>query len=170
MFLFSPTFDWSFCHLPRFNWGYSTLPKCSYFTQMFLILPKTLLKFFSWPKFHDGCWNYHDSSSLKDSVYFAIRGKKEWPLFWPLFCPWFGYYFGSVWGIDTTSLHVNVAVYFAQILKMFARIMANFSALGMRPQPLHPNAVRLCLLILNIWRILNQFLVVWGEKNWERCR
>jgi len=26
---------------------------------MFLILPKTLLKFFSWPKFDEGCWNYH---------------------------------------------------------------------------------------------------------------
>jgi len=38
---------------------------------------------------------------------------------------------------------VNVAVYFAQILKIFARIMANFSALGMRPHPLHPHAVRL---------------------------
>jgi len=25
---------------------------------MFLILPKTLLKFFSWPKFDEGCWNY----------------------------------------------------------------------------------------------------------------
>jgi len=28
---------------------------------------------------------------------------------------------------------VNVAVYFAQILKIFAQIMAKFSALGMRP-------------------------------------
>jgi len=27
-------------------------------------------------------------------------------------------------------LHVNVAVYFAQMMKMFARIMANFSAFG----------------------------------------
>jgi len=26
---------------------------------MFLILPKTLLKFFSWPKFDEGCWNCH---------------------------------------------------------------------------------------------------------------
>jgi len=46
------------------------------------------------------------------SVYFAIEGKKEWP-FWPLFWRSFGYYFASVWKIDTTSLHVNVAVYFA---------------------------------------------------------
>jgi len=39
-----------------------------------------------------------------------------------------------------------MAVYFAQILKNFARIMANFSGLGMRPYPLHPHAVRLCTL------------------------
>jgi len=55
----STTFDWSFSHLPRFNWGCWTLPKCSDFTQMFLILPKILSKFFSWPKFDEGCWNYH---------------------------------------------------------------------------------------------------------------
>jgi len=29
------------------------------FTQIFLILPKTLLKFFIWPKFDASCWNYH---------------------------------------------------------------------------------------------------------------
>jgi len=33
---------------------------------------------------------------------------------------------------------VIVAVYFAQILKIFAQIMANFSALRMQPHPLHP--------------------------------
>jgi len=60
-----------------------------------------------------------------------------------LFCRWFGCYFASFWKIDTTSLHVNVAVYFAQIFKIFARIKANFSALGMRPHPLRPHAVRL---------------------------
>jgi len=46
--------------------------------------------------------------------------------------------------------HVNTAVYFAQILKIFARIMANFSALGMRPHPVHPHAVRLCFHLLQI--------------------
>jgi len=40
-------------------------------------------------------------------------------------------------------LHVNVTILLAQILKIFARIMANFSALGMQPHPLHPHAVRL---------------------------
>jgi len=40
------------------------------------------------------------------------------PLIWLLFC--------LSWKIDATSLHVNVAVHFAQILKIFARIMANF--------------------------------------------
>jgi len=34
----------------------------------------------------------HDSSSLKDSVYFAIRGKKEWQNIPRLFCR-FGHYF-----------------------------------------------------------------------------
>jgi len=58
-FCFHPKFDWSFSHLPKFNWNCCTLYKCSYFTQMFLILPKTLLTFFSWPKFDEGCWNYH---------------------------------------------------------------------------------------------------------------
>jgi len=38
---------------------------------------------------------------------------------------------------------VNVAAYFAHILKVFAQIMANFSALRMRPHPLHPHAIRL---------------------------
>jgi len=26
---------------------------------MLIILPKPLLKFFSWPKFDEGCWNFH---------------------------------------------------------------------------------------------------------------
>jgi len=86
MFLFSPKFDWSFSRLPRFNWGYWTLRKCSYFTQMFLILPKTLLKFL-W--FAQISWRLlelpHDSNSLKGSVYFAIRGKKEWQKVWEYF-------------------------------------------------------------------------------------
>jgi len=57
---------------------------------------------------------------LLGSVYFAVRGKKEWQNSLRLFCRWFGYYFASIRKIDTTSLHVNVAVYFAQILKTFA--------------------------------------------------
>jgi len=55
----SPKFEWNFSHLPRFNWSCCTLPNCSYFTQIFLILPKTWRKFFSWPEFDEGCWNYH---------------------------------------------------------------------------------------------------------------
>jgi len=46
-------------------------------------------------------------------------------------------------------LHVDVAVYFAQILKFFARIMVNFSVLGMRP---HPHVVRLCSWIYWVLR------------------
>ena len=37
---------------------------------------------------------------------------------------------------------MNIAAHFAQMLKCFARIMVNFSALGMQ---LHPHAIRLCL-------------------------
>jgi len=40
-------------------------------------------------------------------------------------------------------LYVNVAAHFAQMLKIFAQIMANFSALGMWRYPLHPHAVHL---------------------------
>jgi len=32
--------------------------KCSQFTQMFLILPKTRMKFFNWPKFDEGFCNF----------------------------------------------------------------------------------------------------------------
>ena len=105
MFLFSPKFDWSFSHLSIFNWGCRTLPKCSYFNQMFIILPKMFLKFFSWPKFGEGCWNYHmiPVDSRACSVYFAIRGKNGILPFWPLFFCWIGY-FASVWKTDTTLL------------------------------------------------------------------
>ena len=119
-------------------------------------------------------WLPHDSSSLKGSIYLVIRGKKEWQNslrlgfqnlggkkktsskkktilpFWPLFCRWFGYYFASVRKMDTTSLHVNVAASFAQILKIFDQIMVNFSALGMQPHPLHPHVVRLWLVHMGI--------------------
>jgi len=79
----------------------------------------------------------HDSSSLNGSVYFAIKAKKNCkivsdyfsvlasilPLIWPLFF--------LCWENRLTHLHVNVAVCFAQMFKIFAQIMANFSALGM---------------------------------------
>ena len=99
MFLFSPKFDWSFSHLPKFNWSCCTLPKCSYFTQMFLILPKTLLKFFSWPKFDEGCWNHHMIPVHSRVVSILPSGKKR--PFWRLFFRWFGYYFALVWKIDS---------------------------------------------------------------------
>jgi len=104
MFLFSPKFDWSFCHLPRFNWNCWTLPKCSYFTQTFLLLPKTVLKFFSWPKFDEGCWNYHMIPVNSRTVFILPSGAKKNGPFWPLFCRWSGYYFILVCKIDTISL------------------------------------------------------------------
>jgi len=44
---------------------------------MLLTLPKTLLKFFSWPKFDEGCWNYH-MIQFTPGVVFILpsRGKK----------------------------------------------------------------------------------------------
>ena len=71
---------------------------------------------------------------------FCHQGRKEWQNRFRLFCR-FGHYcavdlviilpqFGK---FTLPHLHVNVAVYFAQILKVFARIMANFSALGRQP-------------------------------------
>jgi len=53
-------------------------------TQMFLILPKTWIMFFNWPKLDEGYWNsqmilvQEVTILLSDSVYFAVRGKKEW--------------------------------------------------------------------------------------------
>ena len=77
MLLFSVTFDWSFSHLPKFNWGCWTLHKCSYFTQMFIILPKTLLKFFNWPKFYEGCWNCHMIPVHSRAVFILPLGAKK---------------------------------------------------------------------------------------------
>ena len=73
---------------------------------MFLILPKALSKFFSWPKLDEGCWNYHMIPVHSRAVFILPSGAKIITIlpFWPLFCHWFGYYFASVWKIDTTSL------------------------------------------------------------------
>jgi len=126
MFLFSPKFDWSLSHLSKFNWSCCTLPKCSYFTQMFVILPQTWLKFFScpnsmkavgittWFQFTQGqCLFYHHDQKRKS--------KKR--TFWLLFYRWFGYYFALVWKIDTTSLTCECSC-------ILCPNMANFSALG----------------------------------------
>jgi len=48
---------------------------------------------------------------------------------------------------------MKVAVYVAQILKIFAQIMANFLALGMRPYPLHPHTVRLWIHSKSVYKI-----------------
>jgi len=68
---------------------------------MFIILPKTLSKFFSWLKFNGGCWNYHmipvhsravsilPSGAKKNvkivSDYFAVL-VITLPLIWLIFC------------------------------------------------------------------------------------
>jgi len=81
MFLFSPKFDWSFSHLPRFNWGCWTLPKCSYFTQMFLILPKTLLKLFSGPNCMKAAGITTWYQFTQGQCLFGHQGQKEWQRF-----------------------------------------------------------------------------------------
>jgi len=68
---------------------------------MFLILPKTLLKFFTWPKFDEGCWNYHMIPVHSRAVFILPSGAKKngkivseyfavlaiiLPLIWLLFC------------------------------------------------------------------------------------
>jgi len=68
---------------------------------MLLILPKTWMKFFSWPNFDEGCCNYHEipvqsrkvsnlPSGTKEngkvvSDYFAVLAITL-PLIWLLFC------------------------------------------------------------------------------------
>ena len=101
MFTSSPKFEWSFSHLPRFNWSCWTIPKCSWFTQMFLIFPKTWMKFFSWPKFDEGCCNYHTIPVHSRAVSISPSWAKT---FWTLFYGWFGNYFTLLGKIDTTSL------------------------------------------------------------------
>jgi len=44
---------------------------------MFLISPKTLLKFYSWPKFDEGCWNYHMIPVHSRAVFILPSGAKE---------------------------------------------------------------------------------------------
>jgi len=132
MFLFLPTFDWSFSHLPRFNWGCWTLPKCSYFTQMFLILPKPLLKFFSWPKFHEGCWNYHMIPVHSRAVFILPSGTKRNGkiAFRPLFCRSFCYYFASVWKIGTTSLRCECSCILCPNFQNFCPNNGQFFSVG----------------------------------------
>ena len=64
---------------------------------------------------------------------------------------------------------MNVAVYFAQILKIFAQIMANFSALGMRLHPLHPHAVRLCLPVLSLLCAWTRHLKTRTQRSQAIC-
>ena len=92
MLLFSRKFDWSFSHLHRFNWRYFTLPKCSYFTQMFLILPKTLLKILVGPNVMKATRITTWFQFTQGQCLFAIKGKKEWQNSLRLFCR-FGHYF-----------------------------------------------------------------------------
>jgi len=111
MFLFSPKFDWIFSHLPRFNWSCCTSPKCAYFTQIFLILLKTFLKLFSWPKFDESCWNYHmipvnaRAVSILPGTGLSVWAVSIWAVsVWPIWSGRFG-------------LAVSVTGHFGQTMK-----------------------------------------------------
>jgi len=96
------------------------------------------MNFFSWPKFDEGCWNYYMIPVHSRAVSILPSGVKKsgkivldyftvfstiLPLIWPLFC--------LSWQNRHYLTYVNVAASFAQMLKNFVRIMANFSELGM---------------------------------------
>ena len=110
---------------------------------------QNLNKFFSWPKFDESCWNYHmipvhsrvmsnlPSGAKKNgkiiSDYFAVF-PIILPLIWPLI--WLSWENKHYLTCECSCiLYSNV--------ENFARIMPNFSALGMQPHPLHRHAVRL---------------------------
>ena len=96
------------------------------------------------------------------SDYFAVLAI-IFPLIWLLLCL----------SLENrhSHLHVNVAVYFAQLLRIFAQIMANFSALGMRPHSLHPHAVCLCNCRYTVYHTQNNnhldqnIGIIWHKRS-----
>jgi len=137
MFLFSPKFDWSFSRLSKFNWSFCTLPKRSYFTQMFLILPTTLLKFFSWPKFDEVFGFITWFRFTQGQCLFCHQGQKGMAKlsvvilpFCLLFCRWFGYYFALVWKIDTTSFICECSCIFCPNCENFCPNNGQFFNIG----------------------------------------
>jgi len=48
--------------------------------------------FFSWRKFDEGCWNYHEIPVQSKEVYVLPSGAREWQNNLRLFCH-FGHYF-----------------------------------------------------------------------------
>jgi len=57
------------------------------------MLPKTILKFFCWPKFVEGCWNCHMIPVYSRAVFILPSGaKKGWQNSLREFCR-FGHYF-----------------------------------------------------------------------------
>jgi len=96
---------------------------------MFLILRKRLLKFLVGPNLMKAAGITTWLQFTQGQCLFCHQGLKRMA-FWSLFCRWFSYYFASVWKIDTTSLHANVAVHFAQIFKIFAQKWPIFQRWG----------------------------------------
>jgi len=122
---------------------------CSYFTQMFLILPKTLLKFFSWLKFDEDCWNYHMIPIHSRALFILPSLAKEWQNSLRLFCRfgifycWFGYYFALT--IDTTSLTCECCCILCPNFENFCPNNGQIFSVGDATASLHPRAVRWCV-------------------------
>ena len=115
---------------------------------MFPNLPKTWMKVFSWPKFEKAVAITTWFQFSQGQFLFHCQGQKEWQNSLRLFCR-FGHYFALVGKIDTTPLTCECSCILCPNVENLARIMANFSALGMRP---HPHAVRL-------WSELSSILI-----------
>jgi len=50
------------------------------------------MNFFNGPKFGESYWNYYMTAVHWRTVYFAIRGKKEWQYSLRLFCRFYHYF------------------------------------------------------------------------------
>jgi len=71
---------------------------------MFLILPKTFLKFFAWTKFDEGCWNHLMIPVHSRAVSILPSGAKKNDNVLAIILPLICCYFALVWNIDTTWL------------------------------------------------------------------
>ena len=76
---------------------------------MFLNLPKTLLKLFSWPKFDEGCWNYRmiPVHSRAESI-LPSRAKKNGKIVSDYFAV-LAIILPLIWLLDTTSLTCEIS-------------------------------------------------------------
>ena len=106
---------------------------------MFLILPKTSLTFFSWPKFDEDCWNYHMIPVHSRATFIFPSGKKRNGkivsdckifAFLAIILPFFGYYFVSVLKIDTSSLTCECSCILCPKFENFCPNNGQFCSVG----------------------------------------